>query len=92
MKLAEFASPQHCCCALFWTFTYGTYKERSPGYSMFTWALNPFTTGNPFWGQNLLGNSIGRGSGALKGLTRLLLSILSRGGTFHFRKRSCGIS
>ena len=19
---------QHCCCALFWTFTYGTYKER----------------------------------------------------------------
>ena len=25
-------------------------------------------------------------------LTRLLLPILSRGGTFHHRKRSCGIS
>ena len=32
--------------------------------------LNPFTTGNPFLGTNLLGFSIGRGSGALKkGLT-----------------------
>ena len=30
VKLTEFASPQHCCCALFRTFTYGTYKERSP--------------------------------------------------------------
>ena len=30
VRLAEFAFPQHCCCALFWTFTYGTYKERSP--------------------------------------------------------------
>ena len=29
-RLTEFASPQHCCCALFWTFIYGTYKERSP--------------------------------------------------------------
>ena len=25
-------------------------------------------------------------------LTRLLLSILSRGGTFHYRERSCGMS
>ena len=25
---------QHCCCALFWTFTYGTYKERSPRCSI----------------------------------------------------------
>ena len=25
-------------------------------------------------------------------LTRLLLPILSRGGTFHYRERSCGIS
>ena len=31
---------------------------------------NPFTTGNPFLGTKLLGFSIGRGSGALKGLTR----------------------
>ena len=30
--------------------------------------LNPFTTGNPFLGGKLLGFSIGRGSGALKGL------------------------
>ena len=29
---------------------------------------DPFTTGNPFLGTNLLGFSIGRGSGALKGL------------------------
>ena len=26
VKLTEVASPQHCCCALFRTFTYGTYK------------------------------------------------------------------
>ena len=26
---------QHCCCALFWTFTYGTYTERSPRCSIF---------------------------------------------------------
>ena len=36
------------------------------------WLLNPFTTGNPFLnpflGTKLLGFSIGRGSGALKGL------------------------
>ena len=31
--------------------------------------VNPFTTGNPFSGTKLLGFSIGRGSGALKGLT-----------------------
>ena len=30
--------------------------------------VNPFTTGNPFLGTKLLGFSIGRGSGALKGL------------------------
>ena len=30
---------------------------------------NPFATGNPFLGTKLLGFSIGRGSGALKGLT-----------------------
>ena len=37
-----------------------------------TWkrgGFNPFTTGNPYWGTNLLGFSIGRGSGALKGLS-----------------------
>ena len=32
--------------------------------------LNPFTTGNPFFGTKLLGFSMGRGSGALKGLIR----------------------
>ena len=31
-------------------------------------AVNLFTTGNPFWGTKTLGFSIGRGSGALKGL------------------------
>ena len=31
--------------------------------------VNPFTTGNPFLGTKLLEFSIGRGSGALKGLT-----------------------
>ena len=31
--------------------------------------LNPFTTGNPFWGQIYLEVNIGRDSGALKGLT-----------------------
>ena len=30
--------------------------------------LNAFTTGNPFLGTKLLGFSIGRGSGALKGV------------------------
>ena len=29
--------------------------------------VNPFTTGNPFLGTKLLGFSIGRGLGALKG-------------------------
>ena len=31
--------------------------------------LNPYTTGNPFSGTKLLGFRIGRGSGALKGLS-----------------------
>ena len=31
--------------------------------------VNAFTTGNPFLGTKLLGFSIGRGSGALKGLS-----------------------
>ena len=31
-------------------------------------ALNPFTTGNPFLGTKLPGFSVGRGSGAVKGL------------------------
>ena len=38
-------------------------------------ALNPecltLTTGNPFWGTKLLGFNVGRGSGALKGLTQI---------------------
>ena len=37
--------------------------------SVFGRALNPFTTGNPFLGTKLLGFSMGKGSGALKGLT-----------------------
>ena len=44
VKLTEFASPQHCCCALFWTFTYGTYKERSPRCSIFPWAPHSLTS------------------------------------------------
>ena len=32
--------------------------------------INPFTTGNPFLGTKLLGFSMGRGSGALKGLSK----------------------
>ena len=36
--------------------------------------VNPFTTGNPFLGTKLLGFSIGRGSGALKGLRHPLTS------------------
>ena len=35
-----------------------------------TGLLKPFTNGNPFLGTKLLGLSIGRGSGALKGLTQ----------------------
>ena len=31
--------------------------------------FNPFTTENPFLGTKLLGFNVGRGSGALKGLT-----------------------
>ena len=32
--------------------------------------INPFTTGNPLLGTKSLGFSMGRGSGALKGLTQ----------------------
>ena len=35
---------------------------------IFVAPVNPFTTGNPFLGTKLLGFSVGRGSGALKGL------------------------
>ena len=35
------------------------------------WELNAFTTGNPFLGTKLLGFSVGRGSGAVKGLSNL---------------------
>ena len=37
--------------------------------SVFGRGLNPFTTGNPFLGTKLLGFSVERGSGALKGLS-----------------------
>ena len=43
-----------------------------------TGLLNPFTTGNPFLGTKLLGFSIGRGSGALKGLTPSETSLIIR--------------
>ena len=41
------------------------------------WAglLNPFTTGNQFLGTKLLGNSIRKGFGPLKGLTPVQLEI-----------------
>ena len=35
--------------------------------------VNLFTTGNPFLGTKLLGFSVGRGSGALKGLIHVIL-------------------
>ena len=50
------------------------YKNKVPSvgcimYRNTTWyILDPFTTRNPFLGTKLLGFSIGRGSGALKGL------------------------
>ena len=39
-------------------------------------SINPFTAGNPFWGTSLLGFSIGRGLGALKGLNELSYSFI----------------
>ena len=42
--------------------------------------LNPFATGNPFLGTTLLGFSIGRGLGALKGLRNKC-----RWSTFRFK-------
>ena len=41
----------------------------SPNRFFWERSINPFTTGNPFVGSKLLGFSIGRGSGALKGLS-----------------------
>ena len=57
----------------------------------------PFTTGNPFWGTKLLGFSIGRGSGALKGLTGDVLFFFSFGllkicGRKMFQRLLCLIS
>ena len=43
VRLTDFAFPQLCCCALFWIFFYGTYKERSPRCSIFLWALEALT-------------------------------------------------
>ena len=39
------------------------------GKRLASMGVNPFTTGNPFLGTKLLGFSIGRGSGAPKGLS-----------------------
>ena len=44
VRLTEFAFPQHCCCALFWAFFYGTYKERSPRCSIFLRVLKALTS------------------------------------------------
>ena len=43
-------------------------KLRIRVVRLFCSAINPFTTGNPFLGTKLLELSLGRGSGALKGL------------------------
>ena len=44
VRLTECASPQHCCCAHFWTFFYGTCKERSPRRSIFLRVLKSLTS------------------------------------------------
>ena len=54
------------------SFVTWTYLNTNSCFS----PINPFTTGNPFLGTKLLGFSIGRGSGALKGLTRIIKSVV----------------
>ena len=54
-------------CVLRWREVHHDFVLRFPPF----WELNLFiTTGNPFWGTKLLGFSIGRGSGALKGVNK----------------------
>ena len=43
--------------------------------SPFLCGVNPFTTGNPFLGTKLLGFSMGRSSGVLKGLSSRAVAI-----------------
>ena len=45
-----------------------SYRVVGRGSYEICFLLNPFTTGNPFLGTKLLGFSVGRGSGVLKGL------------------------
>ena len=60
-----------------------TYLELVQGrdFADLKW-FSPFTTGNPFLGTKLLGFSIGRGSGALKGLKAVRLAYSD--GVFFF--------
>ena len=46
-----------------------TTKKKKKAEKAALTLFNPLTIGNPFWGTKLLGFSIGRGSGALKGLS-----------------------
>ena len=55
-----------------------TVKEKFPKRYPSIVALTPFTTGNPFLATKLLGTSIGRGSGALKGVTLALYLVFLR--------------
>ena len=44
VRLTEVDSPQHCACDFFWTFTNGTYQERSLRRFIFPWTLNALTS------------------------------------------------
>ena len=47
----------------------GRFPKKLCQYLLCSSTINAFTTGNPFGGTHLLGFSIGRGFGSLKGLT-----------------------
>ena len=53
-------SERRTVCSFFFRLSSGRWERTK---------LYPFTTGNPFLGTKLLAYSIGRGSGALKGLS-----------------------
>ena len=46
----------------------GPRQKKNEGFIFRRFGVNAFTTGNPFLATKLLGISIGRGLGALKGL------------------------
>ena len=50
----------------------------SPKISVWERGLNPFATGNPFLGTKFLEFSVGRGSGALKGLSSRIEETLKK--------------